>query len=164
MNHFLGHLILLLELQLRGVPPLEMIILCVDQSTWIVHRRLLEVLLVDHLFMRKKAMADAWRDQVTGMAKAVITVLFLVPSALILQWSVIFIRYCSSFIFFLMFIFSAHFSYCYKFMYVVRMTFILGMLRLWVDNQEHAMTMMGVVLLPYSMVKVITTATSLQGL
>lgn len=62
-----------------------------------------------------------------------------------------------------MLIFSAHFSYCYKFMHVVRMTFILGMLTLWVDNQEHAMTMMGVVL-PYSMVKVITTATSLQGL
>lgn len=48
-------------------------------------------------------------------------------------------------------------------MHVVRMTFILGMLTLWVDKQEHAMTMMGVVL-PYSMAKLITTATSLQGL
>lgn len=47
-------------------------------------------------------------------------------------------------------------------MHVVRMTFIHGMLKLWVDNQGHAMTMMGV-MLPSSMAKVITTATSLQG-
>lgn len=99
VNHFPGHLILPLELPLRGIPPLEMIILCVDLSTWIVHHGRLEVPLVDQLYMRKKAMADAWRDQVTGMATAVITVPFLVQSALILQWSVILMLYCSSFMF-----------------------------------------------------------------
>lgn len=55
MNLSLGHL---MELLLRGAQPIEMIILHVDLSTSIVHHGLLEVLIVEHLFVRKKAIAD----------------------------------------------------------------------------------------------------------